>query len=434
MRNRRTGRMIAAFLVLLSCLCMTGCGSTRKAELRALQAELAGLDGDPVPVYTGTGPKIPKVKNGDVYVTLENRSCDFYPCSPVFGEGFQILSETPLDPDRIGVEIPMQTKYRFTVYESLGHEELMTEAEAGDFRAVEAWLCREGTDWQAFGQAVKNASEAERRLLAGDSPETAERDRKITEDCEKLRQGYTDAAAQAAAMNDLFPEFYIYSVSLEFYDMQDETVESLELAIEGKTQTVVFGQWRFHARIPDNAGVYQAEGVMNRRAEAHAFDGSPYDGGLAVTCPAFELTTEKAIVLQRMWTDIEPTQLLGAEIDCADAGEPGGREPVHIQWDCASALEMSAGQKIMIDAVLYDAGFEQFNTRRTGWLYLEYTCGGEHCLLSLPYDLQGVTNDPWILAVQAFEDYDMGPYFTSYYPQEHASVQFAAGWLDHCVS
>lgn len=423
-------RIVSCF-ILIFCLVSAGCSSTQKAELRALQNRLAELDGDPVPVYTGTGPKIQKVKSGDIYVSLENRSCDLYASSPILcQEGFVILSERPLNTDSIRIEIPMETGYTVRIYETQGHMELASLAESGDPSSLDAYLCGERIDWKEFGQAAENTVEAQTRLALGISPETTEQDRAAVADYEKLRQGYVEEAARAAVDMDFLPEFYVYTVSLEFYNLKDETVEMLYLTVADEKRTVAFGQWRFHSKDPNEKGDIQANGVENRRTEAHSFLGSPYDGGLAVTVPTFELTTVKPVTLQRMWIDMKNVQLLGAEIDYIEAEDRWNSAPVHLRWDCVSDTEIPAGQLIQINAVLHDAGFEQFNTRRSGWVHLEYQCEGNRYVLSLPYDLQGSTNEPWMLALQVFQSYDLGPYFTSYYPVAYGgSARSYAGWL-----
>lgn len=375
-----------------------------------------------VTAYTGK-PLLEADPEREVYISLANQDCDFYPDSPISGVTFRIITKEPYTAPLIKVKIPMQSDYQVAVFDA--SEDYQQTLDLGHY------LClQKDTDWQELGQMLLDSMNAnssyDKHIRNGGSPVDEE-----AQNYEAITQRYIEKTTQLQAQCEAAPEeeiptFYVYSVTVIFVGaadpkakLCDETVETLDVVLGGETYSVNFGQWRFHTQKPD---VLEAKGNGLRQAMIATLSivDSPYNGGYVRLLDALSFYTKKDVTVLGVRTYGAEIGILGARVT---AQGTEAANAVDFFWDMQRPLYFDAGQDVSITIYLRDDRFTQFETGCTMHLIMDYEVNGKSYTMVEPCCLQRY-NNPWDGYLLAFEGRDVGAYYHYLYTPEYENYMW----------
>lgn len=388
------------------------------------------------PEYTGT-PLIEPDPDREVYISLANQDCDFYPDDYITGVSLNIISKKMYDESEIGISIDMQTPYEVTVWDQTDDlRQKMPENSAGDFFCNYHYLSMQGVDWRELGQLALDDA----KIRIEQDQYLAQAQHNVLDPefqaLQEIRQRYQDTMEGYQRQFDAMPpeeipSFYAYSVGIEFTDLSvslgaerelyDETVEELEVQLGDQRIPVRFGQWRFHTQKPEeltanNPGV--KKDIFARMDTRE----NPYHDGYLRMSDALQFTTLKDITITGVRT-------LGADIPIVGAlvrlGEQVDKDSISFSgvndfyWDMKMPIDVPAGVVVCVDLFLRDERFAQYETSSTLYVVLEYEMEGRACTMTVPCHLDR-QNPIWDTYLMAFEGIDMGEYYTCFFNPQFA--------------
>ena len=302
-----------------------------------------------------------------IYIELANNNSDFYPWREGGNSvGFQIYSRSPLDVTDIQFQIPCQTEYEVLVRDtSRSFAPDAGNLSVGIYNNVPC-LLQLGTD---FGELMRYsmicgaAGKLRRENMVGSDKEATEAYRKIEEEYQaKYNNLLLQLNSQPA---DAFPNkpVYAYAVDITFskfssnYKMYDETVETIDVTIQGEKYTVDVGQWRFNSKLPDDLTEAMETFLENRDPgtshSKHVTRTNPYNGGYAYAANAFDFTAEQDMTLlgvEQVFVGDMQIEVLGARVTI---------KGVEFFWDFERPLDVTKGTEIKMDLYFHDEMFEK---------------------------------------------------------------------------
>ena len=389
-----------------------------------------------VPEYTGT-MLIEPDPDREVYISLANQDCDFYPDDYFTGVGMNIISKKMYDESEIGISIDMQTPYKVTVWDRTDEcHQKMADSIAGDFFCNYHYLSLQGADWRELGQLALdeiNSRAEQAKYLAQEQHSVLDPEfqalQEIGQRYQETMEGYR-RQFEAVPLEEI-PSFYVYTVAIEFTDitvsvgaereLYDETVEELEVQLGDQRIPVRFGQWRFHTQKPEeltsnNPGVKKEIFAYLDTRE------NPYHDGYLRLSSALQFTTLKDITITGVRT-------LGADIPIVGAlvrmGEQVNKDRISFSgvndfyWDLKMPIDVPAGPVVSVDLFFRDERFAQYETNSTVYVVMEYEMEGRACTMTIPCGLDR-QNSIWDTYLMAFEGIDLGEYYTCFYNPQYA--------------
>ena len=208
-------------------------------------------DWETVPAYTDS-PLISPDPNRQVYISLANQDCDFYPDLFYRAVTVTLLSKEKIDPAKISVEIPMQTGYSVSVLDwTEDCRELACRGVANLGLADYQYFSLHGIDWAQIGQGFLDSMKASSYWNSESDFELGQKVLTAYSENYQAKMAEFKALYESASTEDL-PMFYYYNVTIGFTDLVDETVESLTFYLDGTSYPIEFGQWRMHSQQPES--------------------------------------------------------------------------------------------------------------------------------------------------------------------------------------
>ena len=315
-------------------------------------------------VYEPAEPLIEYDPDRQLLITLANQSINFF-TSGMKGNtaAFDIFSREPLTEDDIQFQIPCQTEYEIMILDySKGNAK---DADRSDMGYNDLpYLLYTGVDfgeykqWQPFAAA---ALELSLESLSDKKQEDWEAYQQIYKECET--KWNEELGKLNLITSDNFPEkpIYRYHIRIIFPGLDgkyyDETVETIDVLIQGERHTVDVGQWRFYSQIPDDlsAGMEAAwENGMRTRIVGRE---DPYNGGYVACREAFLFVAEEdmsILGLRQVFGGEDLLNVLGARVSVT------GSQVIDSFWDLEQPLDIRKGDKVRIDLYFQDELFEEY--------------------------------------------------------------------------
>lgn len=381
--------------------------------------------------YTGT-PLLEADPEREIYVSLSNQDCDFYPGLPYQGIAFDLFTRTAYAPEDISVELSIQSGYHVSVTvldDAFQHIDLDPETNCYGYggQMPYHYLCIQDVDLHTLGQLRSDAEHAGDIYYSKLVPQNLA----TQEDYKTLIEGYVDTYtamnqpyqdAYRAQGDTLLTDCHVYSINITFDRYRDETVEYLELRLGDETCRIDFGQWRFHSQEPEELS-FKHKGINTDAAAivATPYD-SPYAGGYINLYEAIRFTTNEDITLTGLrWAGGGALEVLGARIESTTDGSA-----MDFMWDSSQPRILDKGTGAKLSVYLYSETLKEYEACFTGFLYLDYTLvdTGAEYTVAVPCRIKRYNSelDTYCLA---FLGVDVGEYY-HYFQDEILQVQ----WLD----
>ena len=428
-----TKKIIALFLTCSALLfLMTGCSGSQKPDTEEPQTLVDSSQWPKVEAYIGS-PILEADPDRDIYISLANQDCDFYPSLPYTGVTFSIISRTEYSSEEINVFFPGKTSCKVAVRNHNDYfQDIALNRETGSYgpdgQQPYHYLCLQNVDLQELAQKRSNASYASstyyalvERDQASDAAYAALIDTHVT----PYQNLYKEYIAQYTEQPvEKLAEYNVYLVSLTFEQKRyvDETVEYIDVTIGDNTYRVEFGQWRFHKedwpeRGQDPKGItVTVSGIVGVSQD------SPYAQGYLRTPNAFRFSTKEDIFLTGLrCTDGTDAEILGAQIACTSADNS-----INYFWDGSGPVKVDKGSNVIAAVYLYSEKFKEYEMNMTTTIYVDYVLAstGEKGSFAMPCNFPRV-NSEWDTCCLAFLGIDVGEYY-HYFRSEMVKV----GWID----
>lgn len=369
-------------------------------------------------LYVGE-PLIEKVSDGDVYISLQNQNCDFYPDTAYNGVAFDVITRNHYEPEEIRVAFPGKTKCEIRITERSGEFRYIalnpvTGSYNIDGQQPYHYLCLQGIDLQALGQQASDA-----RLAADAYASLVQNERADAEDYAALVDGYVtpyDLLLQdyldsyAAQGQEPVTEYYAYTVNLIFNQKKyvEETIESIDVFIGEISYHVPFGQWRIHAE-PRSEDTQTPKGIeMETVAIMGASGDSPYADGYMKLNEAVHFRTKDDLILTGLRYDSDVhAEVLGAKIESTSP-----ENSVDFFWNGKDPIKLESGADLVVTVYLYSDSFMEYEMSMTGALVIEYALAstGAEYSASVPCKISRY-NKLWDTYCLAFLGVDVGEYY-----------------------
>ena len=383
------------------------------------ETQLAGIETQPskqgwmetVPEYTGA-PLIQPDPDREFYLSLVNQDCDFYPYGRIDALTGYLITKELYHISEIGITIDMENPYRVEIRSRT--EECLQKAEdsGGDLFSNYHYLCMQGVDWRELGQLALDASNAglEQTQYHANEEEFQE----LESVGQKYRDTMSDYQRQFEAVQEI-PSFYVYAVEIYFPGLlespwvaYDETVEELELRLGDQRIPVRFGQWRFHAQMPEELEP-GCPGLQQGAFSSYHFNDCPYNGGYVRLFDPLGFRSVKDVTLTGVHSFGTDVPILGGRVTM------GGQD---FYWDMKTPLDVPAEQDVAIDVYFRDERFTQYEVCCTVYLVMEYELEGRTHTMTVPCCVDRL-HPIWDTYLMAFEGIDLGEYYTCFYSPQY---------------
>ncbi len=380
--------------------------------------------------YTGS-PIFEADPDREIYISLQNQDCDFYPGMVYTGAAFEIITKEYYKPEEIKIVFPGKTRYKTKVterndeFQHIEWDEMPGYNFHSDGQHLFHYLCLHHADLRTFAQMQSDSD------FAGAVWNELSHKGKMTEEIfndldgnymkplEELKEQYMEAYTG----QDKVTDYNAYSVNVDFDQKHyvDETIEYLDITIGEKTYRVEFGQWRIHANAPIEL-TQSPKGVkVGDNTIQNTGGDSPFGGGYVKTgWIRFSTESDIAVVGLRC-SENSDIEILGAQIK--GGAEDGSMDYL---WDGKSPLNVAKGSAVEMSLYLYSDGFKEYEMARTCFFYVDYVTvsTGAKGTMAVPCHLSR-HNRFWDTYCLMFLGVDLGEYY-HYFPRESMQIY----WLD----
>lgn len=355
----------------------------------------------------------------EVYISLKNQNCDFYPGVVYNGAAFDIITKSYFQPEEIQVHFPGETKCEIRVAER--NEEFQniafnqgTNGYNMDGQQPYHYLCLQGVDLQTLGQQssdARYAAEAYSSLVQNNQAEGNDYTaliEKYVDPYNALYQGYMDAYTNQNSQK--VTDYNAYTVNLIF-DQQKyagETVEYIDVVIGDSTYHVEFGQWRFHTEPCEGIGETNKGVNLGTIAILGASGDSPYAEGYMKLSEAIRFSAKDEILLTGLrCADGTPAEILGAQVASTSAGSS-----IDYYWNGRDSVKVDNGSSVVMSVYLYSDSFQEYEMSMTSVLYVDYVLSstGAEYTMAIPCKIARY-NKLWDTYCLAFLGVDVGEYY-----------------------
>lgn len=411
----------------------TGPQSSGTAEIDYHQEILSHMY--EIPEYNAT-PLIAYDPERQVYISLANQDCDFYPKYVFTGLMFWVITKEQYDKSQITVQLPSQTSYTVHV-EDMTHNAFEVDPEYPSGRhgiyGLTHWqgFTLLGADWRQIGQEALYRKAAA-RLAESYEPGSAEYEgfqKAATENTSDLWIEYIEKFKKIT--NEELPKFSCYRVSINFSDLgsYEETVETADITVGDNTYTVEFGQWRLHTEFPDEIkdAYTEKKGLSGSRVRI-AFTEPVYTDGYASLGNTFVFTVQESLTvlgLHQLDTEVPEIPVIGAKVRILEEGLDGQFVTImDYYWDTEQPLTFEPGTTVAIDLYVKDDRFCQYEFCFTACFFMDYEIRDKQYQYPSPMMLNCIHDNVWDTYLLAFEGVDVGEYYTCYvYPTSYDWVR-----------
>lgn len=403
----------AALTALLLTFCFAGCGqqpdtAVPTATTETGQAAQQSISGIPKPVSPGSS-LIDYDPSREIYFTCENMFMDIYFHQTSFASlKFFIFSKSPIDTDSVDVIVPVQNRYKVTVYEYpyARKTTYMAEKEQGisaikpfDYGLYQVYC---GMDYKELGELYRSFSEDD----LWTEEEIAEFD--------EANNLY--AASFRELTEEDLPEFYVYIVDV-FFDSDSQVTEAfqeIDIVIGSRTYHQKVGEIRLNnAQKPLSYPVGQYGCLSIGQGNLNL-----YTGGISQHASAYDFTAETDMTLTGF-------RLLGDHTEVLDIFlQING---IEFGWDGKSPIDLSAGDHVRMNIVLKNPVISELSYHVQ--VYGELICLTDGKMESWPCEINLClyTPDPYLMYAIIFDGLDLESCYRDYYFPCYAT------WLDEYV-
>ena len=429
MKKRIISLILATVLLLGGCAgdpqqdpTVTTAGTTSLEEYRQkviAAAEVATYDAEPLIEYD---------PNREVYISLANRNCDYYPNYWFNRENVIIITKEHYDIDEIQVNIPMQTEYTVEIQDRTDWCTVPAYDSEQDRFALHLYqyMCLQGVDWQEIGQLNANVDAALQLEFQSGT------DQKARQAYQTLRKEY-QAAAEAifqkyeseyyALSREDIPQFGVYYMRIFFPERGDyeETVETVEFVIGGKSYSVDIGQWRFHKTCPQMLlDGFNRVGLKQIDIAIGQVPTSPYCGDYAYLPTTFTFEAKEDLTVTGIHYEGTALNILGAQVTVSGQAA--------FFWNMDTPIEVEKGDNVQMDLYLRDDYFSEYNVCITGYPVMDYEIRGKAYGMVTPC-LLFRWDTYWDSYLMAFKGIDVGAYYTYLTDYTYWLEEMPEAWL-----
>lgn len=409
-------------MILAVALLLCGCGGGPTSDSQATDAGSTSGAGEPIDYLQNVKelageilayeeePLVEYDPDRQVYISLENQDCDFYPGISSGGRVI-ILTREHYDVSRIQLNIPSQTQYEISIEDITPYCTVAAYNSERKSHGLQnyQYIALQGVDWHEIAQKEAEARAA--MTLAQQNVSDKEAYQAYKEICDaynELMAGYQSQYENLP--QEQIPQFSAYSLTYRFTGLgsHEETVESVEFVIGGETYTRNIGQWRLHKTMPQElADGNNPVGLKQRHMASFVIPGTPYSDGYIQLGRIFTFDAQEDLTLTGVHQLGVEVDILGARVRIGDAAD--------YFWDMQRPLEVEAGTYVEIDLFVKDARLTQYETCLTTYLVMDYQIKNKEYGMVVPWTATYSHVQVWDTYLMAFEGIDIGKYYTCYY-------------------
>ena len=436
-------RIISLFLV--SVLLLSGCAVDPQRDPTETTTGLASLEEYREKVIAAAEvitydaePLIEYDPDREVYISLANTDCDFYPTFWISKANLVIITKEHYNVEDIQVNIPMKTEYTLDI------KDVTDWCAVPAYRSEQShyglqlyqYMCMQGFDWQELGklQAYVDSAQKLQRQNVGIA-DKGEENKAYAEIAymyqEEINQIFAKYEADYQKLSqEEIPQFGAYRIGIKFVASEertyfDETVEQVEFVIGGKSHKVEIGQWRFHETCPQTLmDSFTRIGLEKETLASTGLNHSPYFGSYTFLGDFFAFTAETDLIvtgIRQFDTDLD---VLGAQVTVG--------KQVSYFWEMDIPIEVKKGEKVEIDLYLRDDRFAKHDVCITSYIIMDYEIRGKAYEMITPCYLLRWDMHCWDSYLMAFEGIDAGPYYACYLDPMNDSwlEELPESWLE----
>lgn len=419
--------------ILLSCLVlltsMVGCSNVHDSTLPTPSEGTAATNPTEVFRYDPSDwpqlvaytqkPVLSALGEKDIYISLKNQNCDFYPDAVYNGVAFHIITRNHYQPDEISVIFPGETPCEVKVTKhSEAFQKIALDAETDTYNDFGQqpyhYLCMQDIDLFSLGQQRSNANyaaEAYNHLVQNNQASV--------EDFEDLIQNYVDPynalfqsymGAYADQGTQKQTDYNAYTINLIFDQEKyiEETINYIDLNVGDAEYHLEFGEWRIHEE--SFGGANQAlKGIkLGTVAILGASGDSPYAKGYMKMNSAIRFNTNEDIVLKSLrCVDGTEAEILGAQIENATEDNS-----INYFWNGKDPVRVESASNLAVSLYLYSDRFKEYEMNMTTIIYVDYVVSstGAEYTFSVPCRISR-HNKLWDTFCLAFLGVDVGEYY-----------------------
>ena len=373
--------------------------------------------------------------NRRIYISLGGQDCDFFPdiALSVTSFNFWIISLDKIDPNRIQLDVPIQTEYEVSVTDCTDMTYGTKEHEGVDANfglSREQYFCMADVDFQEQERNARYASICAELLQ--EFQEKALKDKmtmaeiKASEEYQfyyNKQLEYYDKNREPlkqfqALTKEELPKFYAYWVHIKFPGLgsYEETVEELTVIVEDSRYNMKIGQWRLHTRCPqeilDAREARQIHGVGGSTGLQFRLGYIPVPEGYDRAEFFFTAKEDLVITGAKLLEGPNSTaKILAGRVQVYEKGTLGTDVPVlEYFWDAHTPLEFEEGQNIRIDLCIRDERVKKYEVGFTRFTFLECAYRGQPCAYYHEH-LEQRDGYPWDIYLMAFAGVNIGEYY-----------------------
>jgi len=366
---------------------------------------------------TTTSPLLEYDPNREVYISVANQDCDFYPNYWWWKCTALVITRDIIDPNQIQVSVPAQTEYSVQVTDLTEYVLAPAyDSEQSSYGLKQyQYMSMKGIDWEEIARTQALIDTAQSLASKSNGEERQTYIKIATDMGMELDDIFTSAEQEYRKMSyDEIPKFGAYRVTISFYhDLGDgrgeptigsheETVKDILFTIAGKEYPVNVGEWRFHTEKPEILNIPNKVGLKQINMAASFLSGSPYTNGVIELKDAFHFTAEEDLT-------VTGYQLVGTQLEILGAQVQNGKQAAYY-WDMERPIEVSAGDEVKISVYLRDERFALYDVYITTALVMHYQIRGDDYRIAYPCGLIRFDTGVWDAYLMAFEGIDIGAY------------------------
>ena len=426
-------KRLFSLIMALTLLLLSGCTGDPQQDPTVTTAGTASLEEYREKVIAAAEvvsyeaqPLIEYDPDREVYISLANQDCDFYPGYWFTKGNVLILTKEHYDTDEIQVKVPMQTEYTVKVNDWTDKCAVGSSSSYG--LQLEQYMCLQGVDWREIGQMLSYADAAQQLIFQGGKDQEALKAYQTLQDeyLEAVQSIFKKYEAEYRALSkEDVPTFGAYYVEILFPERGEfeETVETVEFIIGGKPYSVDIGQWCFHKTCPqklkdgfNRVGLKQIDIVRSGLITSAYFGRNTYIPN-TFTFEAFENLTVTGIHYEGPALDI-----LGAQVRITGQAA--------FFWNMDTPIEVEKGDKVEIDLYLRDDRFREPCVCITAYPVMDYEIRGKSYGMVMPCLLIRGWTEYWETYLMAFEGIDMSAYYTCFAEDTSWLEELPESWLE----
>ena len=416
--------------LLLSCLVLLtafgGCGkdpdTTSNSETNATNpTEAFCYDPSEWPqlVTYAQKPILSADSEKDIYISLKNQNCDFYPDAVYNGVAFHLITRDRYEPDEIRVIFPGETPCEVKVTErSESFQNIALDTETGTYNDFGQqpyhYLCMQDIDLFSLGQQRSNANYAAaayNQLVQNNQASMDDFDgliRKYVDPYNTLFQSYIDAYADQGSQKQTDYSAYTINLIFDQEKYKEETINYIDLNVGNVEYHLEFGEWRIHEESFGGADQSFKGIKLGTVAILGASGDSAYAQGYMKMNSAIRFNTNEDVVLKGLrCSDGAEVELLGAQIESATEDNS-----INYFWNGKDPVRVESASNLAVSLYLYSDRFKEYEMNMTTIIYVDYVVSstGAEYTFAVPCRISR-HNKLWDTYCLAFLGVDVGEYY-----------------------